>query len=69
MTHTLTVRRVFVEIGGFLEHFVVVVLGFVLMVVGLGLGVTMIMLPVGIVLGLVGMGLFVAGIFAHPDRR
>jgi len=69
MTHTLTIRRVFAEIGGLLEHFVVVVLGFVLMVVGLGLGVTMIMLPVGIVLGLVGMGLFVAGIFGHLDRR
>jgi hypothetical protein len=69
MTHTLTVRRVFAEIGGFLEHFVVVVLGFVLMVIGLGLGVTMIMLPVGIVLGLVGMGLFVAGIFGHLDSR
>src|SRR6476646_1392725 len=69
MTHALTVRRVFAEIGGFLEHFVVVVLGFVLMVVGLGLGVTMIMLPVGIVLGLAGMGLFIAGIFGHLDRR
>jgi len=69
MTHTLTVRRVFAEIGGLLEHFVVVVLGFVLMVVGLGLGVTMIMLPAGIVIGLVGMGLFVAGIFGHLDRR
>ena len=69
MTHSLTVRRVFGEIGGFLEHFVIVVLGFVLMVVGLGLGVTMIMLPVGIVVGLVGAGLFVAGIFGHLDRR
>ena len=69
MTHTLTVRGVFNRIGGVLEHFVVTVLGFVLMVVGLGLGVTMIMLPVGIVVGLLGAGLFVAGIFGHLDDR
>ena len=69
MTHTITVRRVFGEIGRFMEHFVVVVLGFVLMVVGLALGVTMIMLPAGIVLGLLGVGLFVAGIFGHLDSR
>jgi len=69
MTHTFNVRRMFGEIGGFLEHFVIVVLGFVLMVVGLGLGVTMIMLPVGIVLGLTGAGLFVAGLFGHLESR
>jgi hypothetical protein len=69
MTHTFSVRRLLGEASAFLEHFVVVVLGFVLMVVGLGLGVTMIMLPVGIVLGLTGAGLFVAGIFGHLDTR
>jgi hypothetical protein len=69
MTHTITVRRVFGEIGRVLEHFAVMFLGFVLMVVGLGLGVTMIMLPVGIVLGLAGAGLFVAGLFGHLDSR
>ena len=41
----------------------------VLMVVGLGLGVTMIMLPVGIVVGLLGVAIFVGGFFAHPSRR
>ena len=69
MTHTVSIRRVFGEIGGFLEHFAIVVLGFVLMIIGLGLGVTMIMLPVGLVFGLAGAGLFVAGIFGHPYRR
>ena len=69
MTHTIAVRRVFGEIGRFLEHFFVVVLGFVLMVFGLGLGVTMVMLPVGLVLGLTGVGLVVAGIFGHLDSR
>jgi hypothetical protein len=69
MAHTIAARRLFGEILGFFEHFAIVVLGFVLMVVGLGLGVTMIMLPVGLVLGLAGMGLFIAGIFGHLDKR
>ena len=37
------------------------VLGFVMMVVGLGLGVTMIMLPAGLVIGLAGLGLTLWG--------
>jgi uncharacterized oligopeptide transporter (OPT) family protein len=51
-------------------HTAALVLGFALMVVGLGLGVTMIMLPVGIVLGLIGVAVFVGGLFVHlnPDR-
>jgi hypothetical protein len=69
MTHTFAVRRFFGEVSTLLEHFAVVVLGFVLMVIGLGLGVTMIMLPVGIVLGLAGACLFIAGLFGHLDNR
>ena len=49
-------------------HVVAVVVGFIMMVLGLGLGVTMIMLPVGIVVGLAGAALFVAGLFAHINR-
>jgi hypothetical protein len=51
-----------------LGHIAAVVVGFILMVVGLGLGVTMIMLPVGIVVGLAGVGLFVGGLFAHINE-
>lgn len=51
-----------------LGHAAAIVVGFVMMVVGLGLGVTMIMLPVGIVIGLMGFAIFVGGLFAHPDR-
>jgi len=50
---------------GALWHVAAVVVGFVMMVVGLGLGVTMIMLPVGIVVGLLGVAMFVGGLFAH----
>ena len=55
-------------IEGVLGHVAAVVVGFVMMMVGLGLGVTMIMLPVGIVVGLAGCAIFVAGLFAHPSR-
>ncbi len=48
-------------------HVAAVVIGFVMMMVGLALGVTMIMLPVGLVVGLTGTALFVGGLFAHPE--
>ena len=48
-----------------LGHVVAVVVGFVLMVFGLGLGVTMVMLPVGLVVGLIGVGVFVWGLLGH----
>ena len=50
---------------GVLWHIVAVIVGFVMMVVGLGLGVTMVMLPVGIVIGLLGVAILVGGLFAH----
>jgi uncharacterized oligopeptide transporter (OPT) family protein len=50
------------------EHSVAVAFGFVLMIVGLGLGVTMIMLPVGLVVGLLGVALVIGGLFAHIDQ-
>ena len=52
-------------VEGVLGHIAAVIIGFVLMVVGLGLGVTMIMLPVGIVVGLIGAAMFVGGLFAR----
>lgn len=50
-------------VESFLGHSAAVVIGFVMMVVGLALGVTMIMLPVGIVIGLLGVLIFLGGIF------
>jgi hypothetical protein len=44
-------------------HLAAIVVGLLMMIVGLGLGVTMIMLPVGIVVGLTGAALFVVGLF------
>lgn len=52
-----------------LGHIAAVIIGFVMMVVGLGLGVTLIMLPVGIVVGLVGAAIFVGGLFVRARPR
>ena len=51
--------------GHFLGHVAAVVLGFVLIIVGLAMGVTIVMLPAGIVIGLIGVALVVAGMFAR----
>ena len=51
--------------GHFLGHVAAVVLGFVLMIVGLAMGVTMVLLPAGIVIGLIGVALVVGGVFAR----
>ena len=68
MTHTMA-GRIALGVSHFLEHAAAVALGIVLMIVGLGLGVTMIMLPVGVVIGLVGVLLVVGGVFARIDER
>ena len=52
-----------------LGHIAAVVIGFVLMVIGLALSVTMVMLPVGVVVGLLGVALFVGGLFARINRK
>jgi hypothetical protein len=63
-------RRAWIAtIESVLGHIAAVVIGFVMMVVGLGLGVTMIMLPVGIVVGMLGVAIFVAGLFARLDQK
>jgi hypothetical protein len=53
---------------GALWHIAAVIVGFAMMVIGLGLGVTMIMLPAGIVIGLLGVAMFVGGLFAHITK-
>jgi hypothetical protein len=50
------------------EHVFFVIAGFVFMVVGVGLSVTMIMLPVGLALGLLGFAMFVGGLTVRMSR-
>jgi hypothetical protein len=61
-------REVLNFVVGLVEHVFFVIAGFVLMVVGTGLSVTMIMLPVGLVLGLLGFAMFVCGLTVRMNR-
>jgi hypothetical protein len=54
----------------FLGHTLAVVAGLVLMIVGVGMGVTMVLLPIGLPMGLAGLLLCIWGLFwAAPSRR
>jgi hypothetical protein len=55
-------------IEGAFAHIAAVIIGFLLMVIGLGMGVTMVMLPVGIVLGLLGTAILVGGLFGRIEK-
>jgi hypothetical protein len=50
-----------------LGHSLAAVIGFALMILGVGMGVTMVLLPVGIPVGLFGLLLFVWGLFSRPS--
>jgi hypothetical protein len=70
MTHiSVWDRHWIVATEDVLGHLAAIAVGFAMMVLGLGLGVTMIMLPVGLVVGLLGAALFVGGIFARIPSR
>ena len=64
-TTTTTLHRLVGVTENALAHVAALIIGFVMMIVGLALGVTMIMLPVGLVVGLLGVVVFIGGIFGH----
>ena len=68
MTHATATHGPLANIGRFLEHAVVAVIGLAMMVVGLGLGVTMVLLPFGLVIGLLGLAVLISGLFAQTDE-
>lgn len=63
MSHIITRRLAL----GVLEHALAIIVGCILMILGLGLGETMIMLPVGLVVGLAGFALFISGMCVRFD--
>lgn len=65
MAHTQTGHRIFDLIVQFLEHAAAVFIGLILIIVGLGLGVTMVLLPVGLPMALIGVLMVVGGLFAR----
>lgn len=47
----------------FIGHIIAMVLGFVMMVVGLSLGVTIVALPIGLAIGIAGLLLLLWGVY------
>jgi hypothetical protein len=47
---------------GIAIHLAAIIVGVVMMVLGVGLSVTMVLLPIGIPLGLAGLGVFIWGL-------
>jgi hypothetical protein len=66
---TYSVRSVADAVGRALGRVTAVIIGFVMMVVGLAMTVSIVLLPFGVVVGLLGVGLFLAGLFAHVDQK
>jgi hypothetical protein len=69
MTHAPSIRTFGVAVAGLAEHVAFVVVGFVLIVLGLGLGVTIVMLPVGLPIGLLGLAMVVGGLTVRINQR
>jgi len=61
--HTSAGQELAKGAGRFVGHLFALVVGFILMIVGLAMGVTIVLLPFGIPLGFVGLGVFVWGLF------
>ena len=69
MSHVIAPRRIIDFLVSVAEHAFFIIVGFVLMVLGTGLSVTMIMLPVGLVVGLLGLAMFVGGMTVQHIQR
>ncbi len=61
-------RHLLVTGERFLGHLIAVVAGLVLIIAGLGLGVTMVLLPIGLPVGLIGLLLFLWGLYFGAQR-
>ncbi len=51
------------------RHVLAMAVGFVFMLVGLGMGVTIALIPIGVPLGLIGAALFLWGLLDCFDKR
>ena len=62
-------RQLLLSTEQFLLHVIAAVLGFILMIAGLSMGVTLVLLPIGIPVGLAGIVLFLWGLSESPRNR
>ena len=69
MMNASTGRHLVESSERFVLHLFAVVLGLVLMFSGVGMGVTIVLLPLGIPIGLIGLGLFLWGLAVIVRRR
>jgi hypothetical protein len=53
--------------GRIFEHGFAIIVGMIFMIIGLGMGVSMVLLPVGIPLGLAGLLIFLWGFFGWSE--
>jgi high-affinity Fe2+/Pb2+ permease len=60
--HHSSARQALQTGGQIAGHMVAMILGFTLMLIGMGMGVTMVLLPLGLPIGIVGVLLFVWGL-------
>jgi hypothetical protein len=65
---TRSVRHVTDVLARVFSRGTAVIIGFILTVLGVGMTITIVMLPVGVVLGLLGVAILVAGLFG-PNLR
>jgi hypothetical protein len=70
MKDTHASNRHLLETGErFLGHSIAAVAGLVLMMIGLGMGVTIVLLPIGLPVGLAGLGLLMWGLWFAAPRK
>jgi hypothetical protein len=69
MAHATSLHTFGAAIAGLAEHIAFVIVGFVLVVLGLGLGVTIVMLPVGLPIGLLGLAMVIGGLTVRINQR
>ncbi|HTK73857.1 MAG TPA: hypothetical protein VL371_01295 [Gemmataceae bacterium] len=55
--------------GRLFGHGFAIIAGMMLMITGLGMGVSMVLLPIGIPLGLAGLLMFIWGFFGWSESR
>ena len=55
-------------VGGIFQHSFAIVVGLILMIVGLGMGVTILLLPIGLPVGLLGLAVFLWGLFGRRSN-